>query len=151
MNKLITILSFVLLQLLSLSPPASAIGGWETIHILFSRLNSERGAQNEQEKSTGGKISPVPNGGDGSSCHVAEVTMTSNKSSSKPAAVVGDGESESSDTVTGPAFIRRGGCLNEDDLCTIAFVGRSNPFLWVSLSEKLCFWFEFWGRENPFP
>lgn len=132
MNKLITILSFVLLELLSLTHPAAAIGGWETIHILFSRLNSERGGQNEQEKSTTGrKISPVPDGGDGSSCHVGEVTMTSNKSSSKPAAavVVGESDSESSNTVTGPAFIRRGGCLNEDDLCTIAFVGRSNPFL----------------------
>ncbi|KAL7542178.1 hypothetical protein ACHAXR_011596 [Thalassiosira sp. AJA248-18] len=131
-----------LVQLLSMAHPASAIGGWETWHILFSRLSGER-SQTEQEKSGSRKISPVPNGGGDSSSgkkedggasnkkkHVGEVTMTSASSSPEASS---SSSCSLKDETTGPAFIprgRRGGmCLDENDICTITFVGRSNPFL----------------------
>ena len=83
------------------------------------------------------QVSPIPNGGavdtedkeDGDhpskKRHVSEVTMTSLKrSSSTPSRPL---------ATANPAFVprgRRGGMkLDEKDMQTITFVGRSNPFL----------------------
>mmetsp|Transcript_7315 Transcript_7315/g.10821 ORF Transcript_7315/g.10821 Transcript_7315/m.10821 type:complete len:152 (+) Transcript_7315:163-618(+) len=127
----------VLLQLAFLADPAAAIGGWETIHLVWSRLSGER-AQNQSSKpSSIPQVAPIPNGGahhdaddkeeDGApkKRHVSEVTMTSLKKSSS--------SSPRSSTPVSPAFVprgRRGGLkLDDKDLQTITFVGRTNPFL----------------------
>ena len=107
------------------------------MHIFFSRLLGER-AQNQSSKSSSNpQVAPIPSGGaddssedkeDGAPSkkrHVSEVTMTSLKqSSSTPSRPVATAR---------PAFVprgRRGGLkLDEKDLQTITFVGRSNPFL----------------------
>lgn len=129
----------VLLQLVFLAHPTTAIGGWQTLQIFWSRLSGER-AQSQLSKpsssSSNPQVSPIPNGGavdtedkeDGDSSkkrHVSEVTMTSLKrSSSTPSRPL---------TTANPAFVprgRRGGMkLDEKDMQTITFVGRSNPFL----------------------
>lgn len=128
----------VLLQLAFLAHPTTAIGGWQTLQIFWSRLSGER-AQSQLSKpsssSSNPQVSPIPNGGavdedkeDGDSSkkrHVSEVTMTSLKrSSSTPSRPL---------TTANPAFVprgRRGGMkLDEKDMQTITFVGRSNPFL----------------------
>ncbi|KAL9188100.1 hypothetical protein ACHAXT_006478 [Thalassiosira profunda] len=130
----------ILLLLAALVRPASAIGGWDPIHNIMARLSGQRAKSEESNPPRGNKspqerIAPVPNGGSsdkkdegagggGAKRHVGEVTMTKGKSqtSSRDAA-----------EETGPAFIprgRRGGLhLDENDLRTITFVGRSNPFL----------------------
>lgn len=129
----------VLLQLAFLAHPTTAIGGWQTLQIFWSRLSGER-AQSQLSKpsSSNPQVSPIPNGGavdtddkeDGDhpskKRHVSEVTMTSLKrSSSTP--------SRPLTTAANPAFVprgRRGGMkLDEKDMQTITFVGRSNPFL----------------------
>ena len=132
----------VLLQLAFLAHPTTAIGGWQTLQIFWSRLSGER-AQSQLSKpssssSSNPQVSPIPNGGavdtedkeDGDhpskKRHVSEVTMTSLKrSSSTP--------SRSLVATANPAFVprgRRGGMkLDEKDMQTITFVGRSNPFL----------------------
>eukprot|EP00573_Skeletonema_grethae_P002352 CAMPEP_0201687732 /NCGR_PEP_ID=MMETSP0578-20130828/1661_1 /ASSEMBLY_ACC=CAM_ASM_000663 /TAXON_ID=267565 /ORGANISM="Skeletonema grethea, Strain CCMP 1804" /LENGTH=151 /DNA_ID=CAMNT_0048171907 /DNA_START=129 /DNA_END=584 /DNA_ORIENTATION=+ len=127
----------VLLQLAFLADPAAAIGGWETIHLVWSRLSGER-AQNESSKpSSVPQVAPIPNGGGHHDAddneedrspkkrHVSEVTMTSLKKSSS--------SSSRSSTSVSPAFVprnRRGGLkLDDKDLQTITFVGRTNPFL----------------------
>ena len=129
----------VLLQLAFLAHPTTAIGGWQTLQIFWSRLSGER-AQSQLSKpssssSSNPQVSPIPNGGavdedkeGGDSSkkrHVSEVTMTSLKrSSSTPSRPL---------TTANPAFVprgRRGGMkLDEKDMQTITFVGRSNPFL----------------------
>ena len=131
----------VLLQLVFLAHPTTAIGGWQTLQIFWSRLSGER-AQSQLSKpssssSSNPQVSPIPNGGavdtedkeDGDhpskKRHVSEVTMTSLKrSSSTPSRPL---------TTANPAFVprvRRGGMkLDEKDMQTITFVGRSNPFL----------------------
>lgn len=128
----------LLLQLAFLAHPTTAIGGWQTLQIFWSRLSGER-AQSQLSKpsssSSNPQVSPIPNGGavdedkeDGDSSkkrHVSEVTMTSLKrSSSTPSRPL---------TTANPAFVprgRRGGMkLDEKDMQTITFVGRSNPFL----------------------
>ena len=128
----------VLLQLAFLADPTAAIGGWETIHLVWSRLSGER-AQNESSKpSSIPQVAPIPNGGahhdaddnkEGGAPkkrHVSEVTMTSLKKSSSSSP-------RSSTTSVSPAFVprgRRGGLkLDDKDLQTITFVGRTNPFL----------------------
>jgi hypothetical protein len=130
----------LLLQLAFLAHPAAAIGGWETIHLVWSRLSGER-AQNKSSKSSSiPQVAPILNGGahndaddnkeDGApkKRHVSEVTMTSlKKGGSSPSPAT------RSSTPVGPAFVprgRRGGLkLDEKDLQTITFVGRTNPFL----------------------
>jgi len=130
----------LLLQLAFLAHPTTAIGGWQTLQIFWSRLSGER-AQSQLSKpsssSSNPQVSPIPNGGavdaedkeDGDhpskKRHVSEVTMTSLKrSSSTPSRPL---------TTANPAFVprgRRGGMkLDEKDMQTITFVGRSNPFL----------------------
>mmetsp|Transcript_23925 Transcript_23925/g.39448 ORF Transcript_23925/g.39448 Transcript_23925/m.39448 type:complete len:150 (-) Transcript_23925:190-639(-) len=125
----------VLLQLAFLAHPTAAIGGWETIHLFWSRLSGER-AQNESSKqSSVPQVAPIPNGGDTDDKeeegapkkrHVSEVTMTSLKKRSSSL-------SPHSSTSVSPAFVprgRRGGLkLDDKDLQTITFVGRTNPFL----------------------
>mmetsp|Transcript_17378 Transcript_17378/g.31544 ORF Transcript_17378/g.31544 Transcript_17378/m.31544 type:complete len:174 (+) Transcript_17378:102-623(+) len=150
-----------LFQLLCVIHPASAIGGWETIHIMFSRLNGERSGQNDLQKSPRGsksieeRIAPVPDGDESSSSssgkkeegggggasnkkrHVGEVTMTSTpkrtSSLSSISSPVASSSSEEEESVPA-AFVprgRRGGMLtlDENDLRTITFVSRSNPFM----------------------
>ena len=131
----------LLLQLAFLATPTTAIGGWETIHLVWSRLSGER-AQNESSKpSSVPQVAPVPNGGDTTGDdnneeeggapkkrHVSEVTMTSLKKRSSSSS-----SSFHSSTSVRPAFVprgRRGGLkLDDKDLQTITFVGRTNPFL----------------------
>lgn len=128
----------VLLQLAFLADPAAAIGGWETIHLVWSRLSGER-AQNDSSKQSIPQVAPIPNGGGNHDAddneedaapkkrHVSEVTMTSLKKSSSSSS------RRSSTTSVSPAFVprnRRGGLkLDDKDLQTITFVGRTNPFL----------------------
>jgi len=126
----------VLLQLTFLAHPTAAIGGWETIHLVWSRLSGERAQDESSKSSSTPQVAPIPNGGahndaddkeDGApkKRHVSEVTMTSlrkNSSVSSPPS-----------TAVSPAFVprgRRGGLkLDEKDMQTITFVGRTNPFL----------------------
>lgn len=134
----------LLLQLVAfLATPTTAIGGWETIHLVWSRLSGER-AQNESSKpSSVPQVAPVPNGGDTTGDdnndeegaapkkrHVSEVTMTSLKKRSSSSS---SSSSFHSSTSVRPAFVprgRRGGLkLDDKDLQTITFVGRTNPFL----------------------
>ncbi|KAL7552815.1 hypothetical protein ACHAWF_018767 [Thalassiosira exigua] len=122
--------------------PAVAIGGWEQLHLFLGRWRSEEArARNAAERGGSGKGTSSPKSsprpaaagsddekkdGDGGAGkkkrHVGEVTMTSWRTPE-------DGAAE------GAAFVPRGrraaatAGLDEDDLSTIAFVGRSNPFL----------------------
>lgn len=129
----------VLLQLALLADPAAAIGGWETIHLVWSRLSGERAQSDSSKPSAIPQVAPIPNGGghhdaednEGDAApkkrHVSEVTMTSLKKSSSFSS------RRSSTTSVSPAFVprnRRGGLkLDDKDLQTITFVGRTNPFL----------------------
>ena len=126
-----------------------AIGGWETIHILMNRLSPKEDKNKaSSRREPGSRVAPiVPNGGSSSSSggntadnkkeegersskrHVGEVTMTSSSSSSSS-------PSSSSGAVDASVAVassggRRGNLLHldENDLKTITFVGRSNPFL----------------------
>lgn len=124
---------FVILQLFSVLSPVTAIGGWQTIFVLFDRWGAERSQTSSKAKEPRSPdVAPVVTSrrGDDSAPETAlearsikntknqvdEVTMTSRQIRS---------------TMSTPAFVKvkgRRSCLDEDDLTCISFVGRS-PFL----------------------
>mmetsp|Transcript_25226 Transcript_25226/g.54335 ORF Transcript_25226/g.54335 Transcript_25226/m.54335 type:complete len:144 (+) Transcript_25226:136-567(+) len=123
-----TILALCLLQLLSVIHPTSAIGGWDPIHILMNRLSGERSQSEQQHSDPQKRIAPLEKtnasikkaeGSKKNKRHAGEVAMTTSK---KPS-------SSSSDPANIPRGRRGEMHLDEDDLRTITFVGRSNPFL----------------------
>jgi hypothetical protein len=131
-SKAAVVVFSVLVHLAFLAHPTAAIGGWETIHIFWRRLSGER-AQNESSRSPSNpKVAPLSggvvesedkdNGASSKKRHVGEVTMISSENSSS---------SSCRPTMASAALPRgrRGGLkLDEKDLQTITFVGRS-PFL----------------------
>lgn len=118
---------FVLFQLFAVS---TAIGGWQTICIFFSKWNGERSQTIRKTDAGSPQATPPITSRRGShepddravlessvtnKMKVNEVTMTSRKMRSTLSSA--------------PAFVGgRRSCLDEDDLACISFVGRS-PFL----------------------
>ena len=134
-----TFLVAICVAFLSTIHPTSAIGGWETIHILVNRLNGKHSQQiitadeTSSERRTSDLNSSNKKGSSDSSSssssnkkrHVGEVTMTNNKSNRGVKNV-----SSSSAVAFVPRGRRgRGVCSDGDDLKTIDFVRNSNPFL----------------------
>lgn len=134
------IFALISIQLLSMARPSAAIGGWQTFNILLNRLSGERNQQMEQDKksppvvpnggASGGSANKKEESGDGKESkkhNMGEVTMTSNET---PGKVVAAGASTETSDPTFASQGRRGGMsLDENDVRTLAFVGRSNPFL----------------------
>mmetsp|Transcript_37894 Transcript_37894/g.81815 ORF Transcript_37894/g.81815 Transcript_37894/m.81815 type:complete len:178 (+) Transcript_37894:112-645(+) len=160
-----TILAYLcLLQLLSLTrSPASAIGGWEPIHILFSRLNNER-SQSEQQhqlsassssssshvsgrKTAEERIAPVPSGGGDSSSYSQGKEEEGGGSSKKRH--VGEVTMTSTMTTTSSSSSSSDSNHVADEETVPAFVPRGRRG-GIQLDENDLRTITFVGNSNPF-
>lgn len=123
-----TILLVSIALFLAIIPSTTALGGWQTICILFRRLNSERAAsQQATNQSTSSPLAQRSRRGDTATADESVVVQATNKGGSVKVSTTA---AASSSRKVRTAFVPRTAtsCLDEDDLTCITFVGRS-PFL----------------------
>lgn len=121
------LLSFIFV-LLSALPCTTAIGGWQTICILFNRLNGERSQANLKTNPDSPQVAPVSSSRRGVNEADHELVQAANKKKNLNEVTMTARKVRSTRS-SAPAFLGgRRSCLDEDDLTCISFVGRS-PFL----------------------
>ena len=144
MTRSLIVSTILLLTTLTLSSitPATAVGGWETIHILMNRIGGERAEHQiiTSGESNNSRISKQQTTSGGTSNKAAskkhdDVVITTTYKS-KRSRRSSNGKNCEEDEATPTAFVtkgrRRGGagiCSDVEDANAIEFVRRSNPFL----------------------
>lgn len=128
-SSLISVL-LVFTALLLAMPSATALGGWQTICILFRRLNSERAAQTTHDAESikfSSFAAKSRRRGTTTTTDEAVIVQATNKNNGNHVQAV---STAASSRKVRTAFVPRTttSCLDEDDLTCISFVGRS-PFL----------------------
>ena len=145
MTRSLIVSTILLLTTLALSiTPATAVGGWETIHILMNRIGGERAEHQiiTSGESNNSRISKQQTTSGGTSNKAASkkhddvVITTSSSKSKRSRRGSSNGKNCEEDDATPTAFVtkgrRRGGagiCSDVEDANAIEFVRRSNPFL----------------------
>ena len=117
---------FVLFRLFAVT---TAIGGWQTICIFFSKWNGERAQTTIKTDAGSPRATPAITSRRGSYKPDDNVVQSSVTNKMKVTEVTMTSRSVRSTSSSAPAFVRgKRSCLDEDDLACISFVGRS-PFL----------------------
>ena len=145
MTRSLIVSTILLLTTLALSiTPTTAVGGWETIHILMNRIGGERAEHQiiTSGESNNSRISKQQQTSSGGTSNKAaskkhdDVVITTSSSKSKRSRRGSNGKNCEEDEATPTAFVtkgrRRGGagiCSDVEDANAIEFVRRSNPFL----------------------
>ena len=144
MTRSLIVSTILLLTTLALSiTPTTAVGGWETIHILMNRIGGERAEHQiiTSGESNNSRISKQQTTSGGTSNKAAskkhdDVVITTTYNSKRSRRSSNGKNCEEDEAATPTAFVtkgrRRGGagiCSDVEDANAIEFVRRSNPFL----------------------